>query len=155
MDDKELIALQDRYKNALLYKQEAKIHNLYEQLSKEKIGSEDFFHQAELWAAACHELGEKAVEAVQAGATRDSLAFDELSTHAIALGGNAKTYFCAIFDGAIEELQEKSQEVVVAPGATNAVSCQYSAGFLMQEVNNLVSWGKRGKTQLNHYLNEL
>lgn len=155
MDDKELIALQDRYKNALLYKQEAKIHNLYEQLSKEKIGSEDFFHQAELWAAACHELGEKAVEAVQAGATRDSLAFDELSTHAIALGGNAKTYFCAIFDGAIEELQEKSQEVVVAPGATNAVSCQYSAGFLMQEVNKLVSWGKRGKTQLNHYLNEL
>ena len=54
-------------------------------------------------------MAKKAIEAVQAGATQDSLAFDELSTHAIALGGNAKTYFCAIFDGAIEELQEKSQ----------------------------------------------
>ena len=90
MDDKELIALQDRYKNALLYKQEAKIHNLYDQLSKEKTNEEDFFHQAELWAAACHELGEKAIEAVHAGAKRDSLAFDELSAHAVALGGNAK-----------------------------------------------------------------
>ena len=155
MDDKELIALQDRYKNALLYKQEAKIHNLYDQLSKEKTNEEDFFHQAELWAAACHELGEKAIEAVHAGAKRDSLAFDELSAHAVALGGNAKTYFCAIFDRAIEELLENSQKAVIDAVASNTVSCQYTAGFLMQEINKLVSWGKRGKTQLNHYLNEL
>ena len=45
MDDKKLIALQDRYKNALLYKQETKIHNLYDQLSKGKTNYNGLLHK--------------------------------------------------------------------------------------------------------------
>lgn len=156
MNQTEREQMLDAFKNALLYKKEDKCSRIQKDLEKELSEGElnDYLKAAKEWVNQASILGENAVALAKSGKDRDSLEFDDLKKEAKALGGNVITYLYQIFDETIISLE--NENVIAEKKEDLGVTKEKRPlKFLLGEITQLSTWGKKYRGKLQAYLNEI